>query len=87
MLSFLDIRYLCSQHRLSEDSLAMSETARPKYSSTAPSEFRSDLPENSRKDYRSASARPPGRSGGGPPVSTPHRVSASRRRSRKEGRA
>lgn len=64
----------------------MSETARPKYSSTAPSEFRSDLPENSRKNYNSASARPSGRSGG-VAVSTPHRISSSRRRSRKEGRA
>ena len=65
----------------------MSDTsARAKYSTTAPGQFRSDLPENPRKEYRSADARPSGRSGGGPAVSTPHRVSASRR-ARKSARA
>ena len=57
----------------------MSNTARPKYSTTAPGRFSSTLPENPRKEYRSPEARPPGRSGGGPVVSTSHRVSSSRR--------
>jgi hypothetical protein len=65
----------------------MSDTARAKYQSTAPPEFRSSLPVNPRKEYNSAEARPSGRSGGGPAVSTPHRVSASRRGKRKAGRA
>ena len=67
----------------------MSGTARPKYSSTAPADFSSGLPRNPRKEYRSEEARPSGRSGGGPAVSNPHRVSASRRagRSRKSARA
>lgn len=64
----------------------MSDTARPKYDSTAPSEFRSSLPENSRKNYRDPDARPPGRSGG-VPCDTPHRVSSSiRKGARKAGR-
>ncbi len=54
-------------------------SARPKYSTTSPAQFSSALPENPRKDYNSPSARPSGRSGGGPAVSTPHRVSSSRR--------
>ena len=57
----------------------MSNTARAKYQTTAPAEFSSSLPVNPRKDYTDPDARPPGRSGGGPPVSTPHRVSSSRR--------
>ena len=65
----------------------MSETARPKYSTTAPSEFSSDLPQNPRKEFRDPTARPPGKSGG-VAVFTPHRVSSSiRRRTRKSERA
>jgi hypothetical protein len=65
----------------------MSETARAKYQdSGAPPEFSSSLPQNSRKEYNSAEARPSGRSGGGS-VSTPHRVSSSRRGKRKSARA
>ena len=64
----------------------MSTSPRPKYQSTSPARFDPSLPENSRKEYKSAEARPSGRSGGAP-VSTPHRVSASRRRSRKAARA
>lgn len=58
----------------------MSNTARPKFSSTAPAYFTEDQPRNPRKDYDSPSARPPGRSGGAPAVSTPHRVSSSIRK-------
>jgi len=61
-------------------------TARAKYQTTAPAEFSSALPENPRKQYRSPSARPPGRSGGAPSVSTPHRVSSSIRRGKKASR-
>jgi len=63
----------------------MSETARPKYSSTAPSGFHSDLPQNPRKEFRDPTARPSGKSGG-VAVDTPHRVSSSRRGKKKEGR-
>ena len=59
-------------------------TARAKYQATAPAEFSSDLPVNLRKDFHDPSARPPGRSGGGIPVSTPHRVSSSRRKTVKK---
>jgi hypothetical protein len=62
----------------------MSNTARAKYQTTAPAEFSSSLPVNPRKDYTDPDARPPGRSGGGPPVSTPHRVSSSRRKTAKK---
>jgi hypothetical protein len=69
----------------------MSNTARAKYQTTAPAEFSSSLPVNPRKDYTDPDARPPGpdarppgRSGGGPPVSTPHRVSSSRRKTTKK---
>ena len=65
----------------------MSETARPKYSETAPARFSSDLPENPRKEFRDPTARPPGKSGGVAAI-TPHRVSSSRRtkvRSRRRG--
>jgi hypothetical protein len=62
----------------------MSDTARAKYQdSGAPPEFRSSLPVNPRKEYNSAEARPSGRSGGGPAVSTPHRVSSSIRKSKR----
>lgn len=61
----------------------MSNTARPKFSSTSPGYFTDDQPENPRKEFRSPGARPPGRSGGGPPVSTPHRVSSSIRKGAK----
>jgi hypothetical protein len=64
----------------------MSNTARPKFSTTSPAFFTSDQPENPRKNFRSADARPPGRSGGGPPVSTPHRVSSSIRKGKKASR-
>jgi hypothetical protein len=64
----------------------MSISVRPKYSSTAPAEFSSSLPQNPRKDYNDPSARPPGRSGGGPAVSTPHRVSSSTRKSKSRSR-
>ena len=64
----------------------MSETARPKYSTTAPARFSSDLPENPRKEFRDPTARPSGQSGG-VAVHTPHRVSSSiRRRAKKESR-
>jgi hypothetical protein len=62
----------------------MSNTARAKYQTTAPARFSASLPENPRKDYNEPDARPPGRSGGGPPVSTPHRVSSSRRKTAKK---
>jgi hypothetical protein len=67
----------------------MSNTARPKFQTTSPGYFTSDQPENPRKNYH-ADARPSGRSGGGPPVSTPHRVSSSirkgvKQRSRRRG--
>jgi len=65
----------------------MSDTPRSKYSTTSPARFSSALPENPRKEYNVAEARPSGRSGGGEPVSTPHRVSSSRRRARKSARA
>lgn len=65
----------------------MSETARPKYSSTSPAYFSSDLSVNPRKEYNSSEARPSGRSGGGPSVSTPHRVSSSRRGKKASRRA
>lgn len=58
-------------------------TARAKFQSTAPAQFTTDQPENPRKNFRDPSARPSGRSGGGPAVSTPHRVSASVRSRRK----
>ena len=57
----------------------MSNTARPKYSTTSPARFSAALPENPRKEFNSEEARPSGRSGGGEPVSTLHRVSTSRR--------
>jgi hypothetical protein len=60
-------------------------SARPKYSTTAPAGFSASLPENPRKEFRSPAARPSGRSGGGA-VSTPHRISSSRRRARAGGR-
>jgi hypothetical protein len=70
----------------------LSNTARPKFQTTSPGYFAPDQPENPRKNYH-ADARPPGRSGGGEPVSTPHRVSSSKRggkrkaKARKSGRA
>ena len=63
----------------------MSNTARPKFSTTSPAFFTSDQPENPRKNFRSAEARPPGRSGG-VAVSTPHRVSSSIRKGKKASR-
>ena len=63
----------------------MSETARPKYSSTAPAEFSSSLPRNPRKEFQRperAFDTPGKRRLGEFAVSTPHRVSASRRRKR-----
>jgi hypothetical protein len=67
----------------------MSDTARAKYQTTAPAEFRGSLTENPRKDYNSPGARPSGKSGG-VVAHTPHRVSSSRRpgaktRSRRRG--
>ena len=62
----------------------MSNTARPKLSSTAPAFFSESDPENPRKDFNDPSARPSGRSGGPPAVSTPHRVSTSRRGTKKQ---
>ena len=61
----------------------MSASVRPKYSTTAPARFSSDLPENPRKQYRSPEARPPGCSGG-VPCDTPHRVSSSIRKGAKQ---
>jgi hypothetical protein len=65
----------------------VSNTARPKFSTTAPAYFEANQTENPRKSYHSREARPPGRSGGAPPVSTPHRVSSSiRKRTKKASR-
>ena len=64
----------------------MSNTARPKFSTTAPAYFEANQTENPRKNYHSREARPPGRSGGAPPVSTPHRVSSSIRKNKRSRR-
>jgi hypothetical protein len=64
----------------------MSTSPRPKYSTTSPARFSPNLAANPRKEYDSPDARPPGRSGGGPPVSTPHRVSTSKRKGSKRSR-
>ena len=64
----------------------MSNTARPKFQTTSPAYFSDSDPENPRKDYNDKSARPPGRSGGAPAVSTPHRVSSSRRAGGKQAK-
>ena len=52
----------------------MSNTARPKFSTTATAYFEANQTENPRKNYHSREARPPGRSGGAPPVSPASRL-------------
>jgi hypothetical protein len=65
----------------------LSNTARPKFQTTSPGYFSSSDPENPRKEYRAANARPSGHSGGAPAVSTPHRVSSSVRKGERKAKA